>query len=206
MQKWCVGTMFMSVLLLGSGCQTSVVVKASPMKKFAEPNPAELCVLKEATDARSNKTKRHIGRQTFTVFMIPTISVQSDDHIKDAVGKVFVDALKESGYKVDVVTALDQSEGPVLVLQVDSIRNYLFSWLWPLGLTTGRSKMTPILYDNKGEILWQGQANSGWGFCPSLVYMAGFETTLKSEMNSCMRQVVGQLNSPEFVKAYKVQQ
>ncbi len=203
MQKCCVASMFMAAILLNSGCQTSVYVKASPVKRLAEPKSAALCVLKEATDARSNKPKRHIGRQTFTIFMIPTISVQSEDLIKDAVGKVFVQALKESGYNVEVVTALDQSDGPVLVLQVDSIRNFLFSWLWPLGLTTGRSHMTPILYDNQGKILWKGDLCSGWGFCPSLVYMAGFETSLKSEMNSCLKQVIVQLNTSEFNKANK---
>lgn len=187
-------------MVITSGCQTTVPIKAGAMQRISEPKPKSLCVLTEATDARKKKSD-HVGRQTFSLFMIPTFSVQSDDPLGKEVGKVFSEALNQSGYEVNPVATLDEADGPVLAIQVDSCRNYLFAWVWPLGLTGGRSKLTPIVFGGTGKVLWKGEPCVAWGGCPSLVYMAGFETTIKQEMTSIMRQVVAQLNNPEFVKA-----
>ena len=183
-----------------SGCQTAVPIKASALPRISEPKPQSLCVLKEATDARKNKSD-HVGRHTFTVFMIPTISVESREPLGKEVGKVFTEALTQSGYEVRQVAALDEADGPVLVIQVDSFRNYLFSWLWPLGLTGGRAKLTPYVFGSDGKVLWKGEPCVAWGGCPSAAYMAGFETTVKMEMSSIMRDVVVQFRTPAFLNA-----
>jgi hypothetical protein len=57
--------------------------------------------------------------------------------------------------------------------------------------------LSPVLFRKDGSILWRGKA-SGGGFCPSLLYIAGFETALKSEMTGAMNEIVQQLGTPEF--------
>ena len=197
--KHCFLMLFVPVaLVITSGCQTTAPIKAKAMPRISEPKPQSLCVLTDATDARKKKSD-HVGRQTFSVFMIPTFSVQSEDPLGKEVGKVFSEALTQSGYEVKPVATLDEADGPVLAIQVDSFRNYLFAWLWPLGLTGGRAELTPVVFDSEGKVLWKGEPCVGWGGCPSVAYMAGFETSVKMEMTSIMRDAVAQFSTPAFV-------
>jgi len=188
------------ILALSSGCATTARLTADPMPRLSNPTPKNLTVLAEATDARRNRSDQ-VGRHTFTVFMIPTFGVFAEDPVEKMVGGLFVEALKQSGYQVNTVEKLGEASGPVLSVQTDSIRNYLFSWLYPLGLTGGRAQLTPVLFGNDGKILWKGRSCAAWGGCPSLIYMCGFDTSLNLEMSSIMRQIMNQINSKEFIEA-----
>lgn len=195
---------FLAVSLLGvitSGCATTARITANQMPKLDNPHPENLTVLAQATDARRGYKVDQVGRHTFTVFMIPTFAVHSEAALGKEVGGVFVNALKESGYKVEVVDSIADASGPVLTLQIDSINNYLFSWLYPLGLTFGKAQFTPVLFGEDDKILWNGKPTSAWGGCPSLVYMCGFETSIKTEVSSILRNIIEQLNTPEFIAA-----
>ena len=188
------------LITITTGCQTAVPVSAYRMDPVAGAGDTSINVLQEATDSRRKKSNQ-VGRHTFTIFMIPTIPVTSEDYLRKEVGEAFSTALKEAGYQVEVVEKVDQADGPVLNVQIDSVRNYLFSWGWPIGLTGGWAKMTPVLFDNEGNVLWKGVPCTGWGGCPSLIYMAGFETSVSLEVSSVFRQILEQMNTAEFKKA-----
>ncbi len=193
-----------AALILSSGCATTARIESAPVQRLQSPAPASITVLKEALDGRRNKSDQ-VGRHTFTVFMIPTVGVFAEDPVEKSVGDLFTDVLKQRGYQVSVVEKLGTTSKPVLAVQVDSIRNYLFSWLWPLGLTGGRAQLTPVLFSEDGKILWKGKPCAGWGGCPSVIYMCGFETSIYLEMSSVMRQIADQLSSQEFIQKASAQ-
>jgi hypothetical protein len=188
------------LLTVTTGCQTMVPISASSMDPIEGLNATPVNVLQEVTDARKKKTNQ-VGRHTFTVFMIPTIPVFEENSLHKGVGEALSSALNQAGYKATVVEKVDQADGPVLNVQIDSMRNYLFSWLWPLGLTGGRAKMTPVLFDNEGNVLWKGKPCVAWGGCPSLIYMTGFETSVGMEVGSIFRQILAQMGTEDFRKA-----
>ena len=189
---------FFAVIM--SGCATTARITADKMPKLDNPRPENLTVLANATDARRHRSDQ-VGRQTFSIFMIPTFLVLSDISIDKAVGDVFVTALKESGYNVETIDNIADASGPVLTVQIDSINNYLFSWVYPLGLTFGKARFTPVLFGNDDKVLWSGKPASAMGFCPSLLYMCGFDTSLQTEVSSILRDIIQQINTPEFAEA-----
>lgn len=190
----------LSVVMLGSGCATSARITARPMSPLTTPSPKSLSVLQKATVTRNVQGDR-VGRHTFTIFMIPTFPVHAEGRLDAAVGSLLIDALRQAGYDVKVVQQLGQTNEPVLALQVDSIRNYLFSWLYPIGITFGRATCTPTLFAPDGTVLWQGSICSGGGGSPSLLYMCGFDTSIKSEMTAVLRDVIAELQTPGFRQA-----
>jgi len=187
-------------MLMYCGCQSSAQIRAQQLRPLSNPCPKSIRVLSDATDARSKQTDK-IGQITFSVFMIPAGVVVSEADVEKSVGTLLSDALKQSGFEVATVQKVNEADGPVLAVQMDSINNYLFSWLWPLGLTFGRSQLTPVVFDNTGKLVWRGKPCSAYGFCPSAIYMAGFDTSLKMEMSSILEQIVAQTQDPEFRKA-----
>lgn len=185
------------VALLGSGCATTARVQSSSMQQQDNARGVKLSVLAKATDARENASDQ-VGRHTISVFMIPGPGVFSGGgHLDDAVGQVAIKGLREAGYTVSVVNDIAESGGPTLGIQMDMIRNYSFTWLYPLGLTFGKTQLSPVLFGSDGSVLWQGKA-TGSGFCPSLLYICGFTTAIKSEMTGAMKEIVTQLGSQEF--------
>jgi len=190
-----------ALAIMSTGCATTARIESRRVSGISNPKVEKLTVLAQATDARRHKSDQ-IGRHTFTIFMIPTFGVYSEEQVEKVMGNIFVETLKQSGYEVAVVNSLDEATGSVLVLQLDSIHNYLFSWLYPLGLTFGRSQMTPVLFNRDGDSLWRGTPTVGWGFCPSVVYMCGFNTSIKSEVTSVMKKIVNkELQKESFLDA-----
>ena len=197
----CVGAVsVLAALLFSSGCATTTTITADTMRRMENPTPKNLTVFSEAKDGRRNKSDQ-VGRQTFTVFAIPTFGVFSEDQVEMIAGALFVEALKQSGYEVNIIEKLGEAKGPVLAVQVDSMHNYLYSWFYPLGITVGRAQMTPMLLDKEGKTLWKGYPCAGWGGCPSLLYMCGFDTSINSEMTTILTKIMYQLNNQEFIQA-----
>lgn len=181
-----------------SGCQTRVPVRVDreDLIKPAAPAGLKVTLLTRAWDVR-DKPKNHLGRHMF--FGLPGPQVipengQLDRAIPVAVGT----ALEAAGYAVTVVEHLREAAGPVVVVQIDDLRNYLFALPWPIGWGWGRMQLSVHLVAPDGQELWAAKAQPNWGMMGSLVYMAGFGMRVNSELEDNVNQILGLISTEDF--------
>lgn len=105
-----------------------------------------------------------------------------------------------------MVDHVDQARGPVLVVQIDDLRNYLFSWVYPIGIVWGKMELSLYLMNPDGKELWKGNAPGHGGFGGSFLYMAGFEGWVKSDLTANLNQVIEMVTSDEFKNAVRTGQ
>lgn len=185
-----------------SGCQTSVALRVED-KDLAKPtDPANLTVslLSRARDIR-DKPRDQVGRQTVSLFMLPGPQVELEEGRLDrAISRNVKTALEISGYTVAMVDRLHEATGPVVVVQIDDLRNYLFSWLYPIGIIWGKMQLSLHVLAPDGRELWANTTEGHWGLMASLFYMSGFETRLQSDLKANLNQVIAMVSSEEFKK------
>ena len=148
----CVCMMVVPALLLTvtTGCQTMVPISASSMDPIEGLNATPVNVLQEVTDARKKKTNQ-VGRHTFTVFMIPTIPVFEENSLHKGVGEALSSALNQLDIRLQLLRRsirpmacserADRFHAELLVLLAMAARP---DWR--------RAKMTPVLFDNEGNV------------------------------------------------------
>jgi hypothetical protein len=88
----------------------------------------------------------------------------------------------------------------VVVVQIDDLRNYLFSWLYPIGIIWGKMQLSLHVLAPDGRELWTNTTEGHWGLMASLFYMSGFETRLQSDLKANLNQVIAMVSSEEFKK------
>jgi hypothetical protein len=183
-----------------NGCQSSVSVRVdgNDLAKPAKPAGQKIALLSRANDIRS-KPRDQVGRHTFSVVMLPAIQVTPEEGRLDRVISQNVStALQVSGYTVTTVDKLRDATDPVVVVQIDDLRNYLFSWLYPIGVLWGRMELSLHLMTPEGKEIWTGATKGHSGFMGSLFYMSGFETRVQSDLKANLDQIIDIVSSDEF--------
>lgn len=187
------------------GCQTAVPVRINKDALITPQSPVNLKVnlLSKAMDIRSAGADQ-VGRHTISLLMIPGPSVTSErEHLDEAVANQVREALELSGFAVTMVDRLEQAKGPVVVIQIDKLRNYLFSWLYPIGLVWGGMDLSVHLMSPDGRTLWMKNMDGNGGMMVSLLYMSGFETRVRSDLTENVNQILQVVTSEEFRVALK---
>jgi hypothetical protein len=190
--------LFLSILV--NGCQSSVSVRVdgNDLAKPATPSGLKIALLSRANDIRS-KPRDQVGRHTFSLVMLPAIQVTPEEGRLDRVISQNVStALQVSGYTVTTVDKLRDATDPVVVVQIDDLRNYLFSWLYPIGVLWGRMELSLHLMTPEGKEIWKGTTEGHSGFMGSLFYMSGFETRVQSDLKANLNQIIAIVSSDEF--------
>lgn len=191
-----VGLLFLMLPL--SGCQTSVSVRVEGQDLESPTVPANLKVtlLSKARDIR-NKPRDQVGRHFF-LFM-PGPQVKPDEERLDrAIPKNVKAAFEASGYAVTMVDRLREATGPVVIVQIDDLRNYLHTLLYPLGVGWGKMRLSVHVLTPDGTELWAGATEGHWGLMASLFYMAGFEMRVQSDLKANLNQIIAMVSSEEF--------
>ncbi|RJP60522.1 MAG: hypothetical protein C4549_00505 [Deltaproteobacteria bacterium] len=189
-------------LFLLVSCQTSIpiAVQKDKLVKPASPVNTNLTLLSKAKDMRS-QDRNQVGRHTITVLMIPGFRVMSgQEDLEEAIVNRTMETLASLGFKVKLVDKLEQSKEPVLVIQIDSLKNYLFSWLYPIGITWGKMELSLHLMSPDAGELWKANLAGGGGIMPSLFYMSGFTTRVKDDLTKNMNQLIEVVSSKEFTE------
>ena len=198
--KWCCFLSLLVLLTFLSGCQTSIPIRVNKddLVKPTSPTNFTITMLSKAKDIRGQALDQ-VGRHTISALMIPgpTVTTESE-RLDEAVANRVKETLRSFGYTISTVDRLDQANGPVLVVQIDDLRNYLFSWLYPLGVTWGKMELSLHLMTSDANELWKANLEGGSGIMPSLLFMSGFETRVTSDLTSNMNQLVAALSSNEF--------
>ena len=198
----------MSILVLcvfSVGCQSTANVRLGDLDEPSRPVNMEITMLSKALDVRKNPSDR-IGKHTISIFMIPGGNVNAKGkHLDEAIGEHCRTALEKAGYTVNLADYVDDVEGPVLTVQVDLLRNYTFTWFYPFGLLFGKMKLSVSLVDAKSGVLWSSDVKSAGGFMPSMFYICGFGTAVKSEVTGSINNLVDVCTSDEFVSVLKGQ-
>lgn len=196
-----VGLLFLMLPL--SGCQTSVSVQVEDQaleRPTAQAN-LKVTLLSKARDIR-DKPRDQVGRHFF-MFM-PGPQVKPDEERLDrAIPKNVKTALEASGYAVTVVDRLREATGPVVVVQIDDLRNYLHTGLflpYPLAVVWGKMRLSVHVLTPDGKELWAGATEGHWGLMASLFYMSGFETRVQSDLKANLNQIIVMVSSEEFKK------
>jgi len=190
-----------------TGCQSTIPVKINmdDIQKPATSTDLKINILSQAKDTRSQSPDQ-VGRHTISLLMIPGGTVSTEDSLNKGVVDRLAEALKSVGYKVnlvdDVTDAKEMGE-PVLFVQIETLKNYLFSWLYPLGLTFGSMDLSLHLISPKGTEIWKQELAGHGGVMPSLLYMSGFETRVTSDLTANVNQAIKAISSDEFRKAMK---
>jgi hypothetical protein len=190
------------------GCQTSVPLLRDDEALVRPMSPANLNLnlLSRAKDVRSQGVDQ-VGRHTITLLMIPGPTVTTEtEHLDEGISRNVKAALELAGYSVRVVDHVDQARGPVLVVQIDDLRNYLFSWVYPIGVVWGKMELSLHLMNPDGSELWTGNAPGHGGFGGSLLYMAGFEGRVRRDLTANLNQVIEMVTSEEFKNAVRTAQ
>lgn len=200
--------MFLTGLLLGlslgiAGCQTAIPIQVNE-EDLIIPKTAtniKLTMLTKAKDVRSQAVDQ-VGRHTISLLMIPGPTVTTErEHLDEAIASRVRSALTSSGFTVSIVDRLDQAKGPVLVIQIDELKNYLFSWLYPVGLVWGNMNLSLHLMSPDGKTLWNRDTDGHSGIMASLLYMSGFETRVTQDLTENVNQILEILVSDEFKNA-----
>lgn len=158
-------------------------------------------MLAKATDARNNPSDQ-VGRHTISVFMIPGPGVYaSGGHVENVIAAHCKTGLERAGYTISTVEHLEEANSPVLAVQINYIRNYCFTWLYPLGITFGKMKLSLVLFNPQKEVIWKSDLQSRSGFMPSLIYMSGFGVATKTQVTASVREIMDVCTSPNFIAA-----
>lgn len=200
MSKLLRATLLVGTIGFLTSCQTAIPVQVDRGALIAPKVPANLKVnlLSRAKDIRSAGVDQ-VGRHTISLLMIPGPSVTTEqEHLDEAISNQVREALAASGFTVTPVDKLDQARGPVVVVQIDQLRNYLFSWLYPLGLVFGGMELSLHLMSPDGRTLWTANMEGHGGMMASLFYMSGFETRVTSDLTANVNQIIQALTSEQF--------
>lgn len=191
----------LGLLVYLSACAGTAPINIGRLNSLQTANDMDITMLSKAVDARSGPSDK-IGRHTISLLMIPGPSVFAEGtHLDEAVANHAITALKKAGYRVSTVFFLEDSEGPVLVVQIDDLRNYEFTWLYPIGVLWGKMDMTVLLMSPNGDTLWKAQTAGHGGMWGSFIYMTGFGTRVKSDLTANLNQIIEICSSSEFKQA-----
>lgn len=193
-------TMLIGTIGFLASCQTAIPVQVDRGALVTPKVPANITVnlLSRAKDIRSAGVDQ-VGRHTITLLMIPGPTVTTErEHLDEAISNQVREALEVSGVTVTLVDKLDQAKGPVVVVQIDKLRNYLFSWLYPLGLVFGGMELSLHLMSPDGKTLWTANMEGHGGMMASLFYMSGFESRVTSDLTANVNQIIQALASEQF--------
>jgi hypothetical protein len=187
-----------SLFALQIGCQTSVPVRVNPkdLIKPAVPAGLKVTLLARAWDVR-NKPRNQVGRHMFLGLPGPQV-ISENEQLDRAISRAVHAALEASGYSVTVVEHLREATGPVLVVQIDDLRNYLFALPWPLGWGWGQMQLSAYLVAQDGQKLTAAKALPNWGLMGSLFYMTGFGMRVESEITDNVNQIMTLISSDDF--------
>lgn len=201
---WSVGC----ILLTLSGCQTTIpiAIKKDEIIRPSTKTDLKLTLLSKAKDARLQAPDQ-VGRHTISLLMIPggMVTSEPEEHLDEAIVNRLTETLNSLGYSVTHVDRVTDSTSPVLVVQIDDLRNYLFSWFYPLGIVWGKMNLSLHLMSPRGTELWRANLEGHSGIMPSLLYMSGFQTRVSSDLTANINQAIEAISSNEFMNVLKVQ-
>lgn len=183
-----------------SGCQTSVSVRVDDddLAKPAAPANLKVTLLSKARDIR-DKPREQVGRHFFLFMPGPQVRPE-DERLDRAIARGVKTALEVSGYSVATVDRLRDATGPVVVAQIDDLRNNLFIFPYPLATGWGKMRLSVHVLAPDGQELWAGATEGHWGVMAALFYMAGFEMRVQSDLKANLNQIIAMVSSEEFKK------
>ncbi|MCX7113049.1 MAG: hypothetical protein NTX45_23620 [Proteobacteria bacterium] len=204
LMKCCFLTFVLPTQFVLVGCQMNVPIDIYK-EDIIKPNTrtdSKLTILSKAKDARSQAPDQ-VGRHTISLLMVPgiTVSAEPEEHLDEAIVNRLNESLSSVGYNVSLVDRVKDSNSPVLVVQIDDLRNYLFSWGYPLGIVWGKMELSLHLMSPHGTELWKANLEGHGGIMASLIYMSGFGTRVKSDLTANINQAIEAISSEEFRKA-----
>lgn len=194
----CIVGLFLILQL--NGCQTSVPLRVdgNELEKPQAPAGLQIMLLARARDIR-DKPRNQVGRHLF--FLLPGPQVVPEEDLLDrAIPKAVQTALQASGYTVTMVGKLREAKGPVAVVQIDDLRNYLFTLPYPLGWGWGRMQLSLHLLTPDGKEIWVGKTERDGGMMASLFYMSGFQRRVQKDLKTNLNQIITMVSSDEFKK------
>lgn len=201
MRLFLVGLLCVMVPL--GGCQTSVSVRVEgqDLERTVAPANLRVTLLSKAQDVR-DKPRDQVGRHFFLFMPGPQVKPE-DERLDRAIPKNVKTALEASGYAVTMIDRLREATGPVVVIQIDDLRNYLHTGIlppYPLGVGWGKMRLSVHVLTPDGKELWAGATEGHWGLMASLFYMAGFEMRVQSDLKANLNQIIAMVSSEEFKK------
>ncbi|TAJ10257.1 MAG: hypothetical protein EPO61_03150 [Nitrospirae bacterium] len=182
------------------GCQTSVSVRVEDevLAKPAAPANLKVTLLSKARDIR-DKPRDQVGRHFFLFMPGPQVKPE-DERLDRAIAKSVKTALEVSGYSVATIDRLRDATGPVVVVQIDDLRNNLFIFPYPLAAGWGKMRLSLHVLTPDGKELWADVTEGHWGVMAALFYMAGFEMRVQSDLKANLNQIIAMVSSEEFKK------
>ncbi|MBI5410998.1 MAG: hypothetical protein HZA21_03300, partial [Nitrospirae bacterium] len=182
-----VGLLLLMVPL--GGCQTSVsvLVEDEDLATPAAPANLKVTLLSKARDIR-DKPRDQVGRHFFLFMPGPQVKPE-EGRLDQAIAKNMKTSLEVSGYSVSMVDRLRDATGPVIVVQIDDLRNNLFIFPYPLATGWGRMRLSVHVLTPEGKELWTGATEGHWGVMASLFYMCGFEMRVQSDLKANLNQI-----------------
>ncbi len=202
--KLCFLGFALPVMFVLVGCQTTIPISINK-QEIVKPDTQtdlKLTILAKAKDARLQAPDQ-VGRHTISLLMIPggMVTSEPEEHLDEAIVNRLTESLTQVGYSVMHVDRAKDSMSPVLIVQIDDLRNYLFTWFYPLGIVWGKMNLSLHLMSPNGTEIWKAYLKGHSGIMLSLLYMSGFQTRVTSDLTANINQAIEAISSDEFRNA-----
>ncbi len=170
-------------------CMSSCATTARIEKNFSVAPPYKtnksLALETIAKDER-NHWRDEVGRNTFTIFAIPSFEVKSRTRLENQMMVNVKETLIEAGFEIN------HAEYPRLEVIIDDFYFKNYTWLFPLYLFWGRMALSINLKDKNEQVLWTENV-SGGSFLPGFisfnpVIRRSMRKTLRDLQQACLRE------------------
>ncbi len=170
-----------AVAVLSSGCASSAKIGWDRPSSL-QPNGRTAVV----EDAKFGGNRDVVGRNTFTLFAIPTFGIKADRPVDRSVTLGVEDAVQAAGYTLAQSGASEEA----ITVSTDIKKFYYsnYTWFWPVMINNGKIEMQVKARNPSGKVFMDRgySAKSSW---ISFGSSSGFSDEIRGEMSDILRDL-----------------
>lgn len=134
----------------------------------------------------NNRWSDEIGRNTFTVFGIPTFRLYSRTRLENQMMVNVKETLDDAGFNITY------NQYPRLEVVIDDFYFYNYTWLFPFYLFWGKMALSMNLKNEEEQVIWSEKVG-GASFLPGFfsfnpVIRRSMRKTLRDLQKACLRE------------------
>ncbi len=185
--SWLICAALGIVALLTSGCASSAGIGWDAPRNL-QPN-GKAAVVEIAKYSGDNGV---VGRNTFTVFAIPTFGISAEQPVDQSVTRAMEDAVRAAGYSVCDKASMPQ-DAIAVSAEVEKFKFSNYTWFWPVMKNWGIIKVDVKAKDPSGGIILQRKYSeradwTSFGSC------SGYSENIRKSMTAIVQDVTDDLS------------
>ena len=143
------------VALFTSGCQSSVHLSHENLVGIQSIQPRRSIQAYQLGECVRKELPNTVGTHSFTVFAIPTGTINSDMALPVAVHSFVRVSLVDAGYNVIDISQDNAQNAPIIRGEITNYWLTGYSYFWPIFLQRGKFDYSLIVQMPNGRVLWK---------------------------------------------------